>query len=208
MVVLVLRIIASLLGMNKLMENHKKRILLADDNRVMSDVIRFNLERAGFAVTVANDGQQAAELYDSEPFDLIITDYEMPGMNGAELCGHVRLHDAEVPIFLISAKGYAIDIPRLTQELSLAQVLFKPFNPRVLVKLAQAALEPAVAAMSDQSRPQFFCIRFPIQERLEIQIGEQSIQVTELSEDGIRILAQDIPGVMDILVGTLRLSSG
>lgn len=128
------------------MTSVKKKILVVDDNRVMSDIIRFNLERAGFDVRTCSNGRQAAELLDCECFDLIITDYLMPEMGGYDLCRHVRLNTphADVPIFLISAKGYELDVARLTEELSLTKILYKPFSPSEVVKSVRAVLEPAV----------------------------------------------------------------
>ena len=85
-----------------------KNILVVEDNRVTADVVRFNLERAGFVVSMCGNGRQAVELLESERFDLIITDYQMPKMDGEEFCRHVRQNDrhAEVPIFLVSANHH------------------------------------------------------------------------------------------------------
>lgn len=128
------------------MTSDKKKILVVEDNRIMSDVIRFNLERAGFDVSVCGNGRQAVELLDCERFDVIITDYQMPIMDGEELCRHVRqdLRHADVPIFMISAKGFELDVVRLTEELSLSKILSKPFSPKEVVGFVQAVLEPVV----------------------------------------------------------------
>ncbi|MCH7687073.1 MAG: response regulator [Planctomycetes bacterium] len=128
------------------MTSDKKKVLVVEDNRVMSDVIHFNLERAGFDVRVCGNGRQAVELLDCERFDVIITDFQMPKMNGEELCRHVRqdVRHADLPILMISAKGFELDVARLTEELSLAKVLSKPFSPREVVESVRAVLEPVV----------------------------------------------------------------
>lgn len=124
------------------MLSESKRILVADDNRVMLNIVRFNLDRAGFAVTVARDGREAWELAQGEGFDLLITDYQMPGINGEELSRRLK-QDASlgnVPIIMLSAKGLEVDLSRLQEELGLYQVIFKPFSPSRLVATVQACL--------------------------------------------------------------------
>ena len=140
------RSFADMSGKTLRMTSDKKKILVAEDNRVMSDVIHFNLERAGFDVSVCGNGRQAVELLECELFDVIITDFQMPEMNGEELCRHIRqdVRHADVPIFMISAKGFELDVARLTEELSLTKVLSKPFNPKEVVEFVRAVLEPVV----------------------------------------------------------------
>ncbi len=129
------------------MNDHRARILIAEDNVVMSDVLRFNLERAGYAVSVANSGTQAIDLLNHTQFEMILTDYQMPGTNGEGICRHARSDGkhASVPIVLISAKCFELDVARLTAEYSLSRVLSKPFSPREVVKSVREALEPAAA---------------------------------------------------------------
>jgi DNA-binding response OmpR family regulator len=119
----------------------KKSILLAEDNRAIADVLRFNLQRAGFGVSVARDGAEAAALLQQDHFDLLITDYQMPRMSGEELCRQARReHDGDLLIFLCSAKGFELDINHLMKELDIRRVFFKPFSPREIVQDAREAL--------------------------------------------------------------------
>jgi len=125
------------------MHSQLKKILVADDNRVILNIVRFNLERAGFAVTVARDGCEAWNLLQAGDVDLLITDYQMPGMNGEKLCRRLR-DDASLgntPVIMLSAKGLEIDLARLQDELKLHQVVFKPFSPSQLVATVHACLE-------------------------------------------------------------------
>jgi len=119
-----------------------KRVLVAEDNRVMSDVIRFNLQRTGAIVTVAPTGSKALEMLLREDFDALLSDYQMPGLNGEELCRSVRQcgRNEQIPIVMISAKGYEIDKPRLQAELGLTRFLHKPFSARQMVDVVQEAL--------------------------------------------------------------------
>ena len=124
------------------------RILIAEDNRVLADAIRFNLAEEGFDVTVATHGRRALKLAQAETFDLIISDYQMPGLSGEELLTAVRADSASrnAVCILCSAKGYELDSQRLTDELRLMRIVMKPFSPSELVELAHQALtsEPTV----------------------------------------------------------------
>ncbi len=82
-------------------------ILIAEDNAVTSSVLKFNLERGGFQLQVASDGQEALDWLGENRADLIITDYQMPQVSGLELIQRVRESrvNRQTPIVLCSAKG-------------------------------------------------------------------------------------------------------
>jgi CheY-like chemotaxis protein len=115
------------------------RVLVVEDNRVMADVMRFNFNRAGFDVVVAGNGLVAWELLKTEAFQLLVTDYQMPEMDGRELCNRIRadLRFDNLPIILLTAKGLELDHVRLTADLGVNLILCKPFSPRQLVAAAQ-----------------------------------------------------------------------
>jgi CheY-like chemotaxis protein len=81
------------------------RILLVDDNKLGLAARKTVLEELGYRITTAAEGQEALEQFSRSQFDLIITDYRMPKMNGLELINRVRERSADLPIILIS--GYA-----------------------------------------------------------------------------------------------------
>jgi DNA-binding response OmpR family regulator len=124
---------------NTTTETTVKHILIVEDNSVLSDVMRFNLERAGFKVTVAANGQQGLQFLTTQKFDLMITDFQMPGVNGAGLCQGVReelkIHD--MPILMCSAKGLELDAEELRHKWQVSQLLFKPFSMREIVSFAK-----------------------------------------------------------------------
>ncbi len=120
------------------------RVLVAEDNHALANVLRFNLQRAGIAVTVANNGKQAIELLGREAFDLLMTDFQMPGVNGEQLCRAVRqdLQLEDLPIVLCSAKGFELDIQGLKSEYRISEVLYKPFSMQAIVNLVQNLVVP------------------------------------------------------------------
>jgi CheY-like chemotaxis protein len=130
------------------MESESRKILVADDHRAMSSVVRFNLERAGFTVTVARSGREAWDCLQTDKFDLIVTDYQMPEMNGEELCRRIRQDDrlTNIPIILLSGKGLELDLAHLQKEFGVQELVFKPFSPSSLVATIEACLKQEVAS--------------------------------------------------------------
>ncbi len=122
-----------------------RRILIAEDNRLLAVILRFNLERAGFEVTVVDDGLAAIDFLRDHAVDLLITDYQMPGANGEELCKVVRENPltAEIPIIICSAKGLELDTESMTKQYDIAAVIFKPFS-------AQEVIATVVGLLSDK----------------------------------------------------------
>ena len=121
------------------------RVIIAEDNRVLLDVIRFNFVRAGFDVRTATEGSQVLRMLDEHNADLLVTDCQMPGMSGLELCARIRSHavHSNLPILFCTAKGLEIEQQTLN-ELRLPAVLCKPFSPRILVERAIEMVQPSM----------------------------------------------------------------
>ncbi len=122
-----------------------KRVLVAEDNVVLGDVIRFNLQRSGFEVTLARNGNEAFHTLANQTFDILVTDYEMPGIDGEELCLRVRneLKLESLRIVMCSAKGLEIDRDELKARLGIEAILYKPFSIRELTYLLDKLVNPA-----------------------------------------------------------------
>jgi two-component system chemotaxis sensor kinase CheA len=88
------------------------RLLVVDDALTVRELQRSILERAGFDVTVAADGIEALVHLDGEPFDLVLTDVEMPGMNGFELTEHIRAHPSLGNVAVLILTSLANDTDR------------------------------------------------------------------------------------------------
>ncbi len=124
------------------MIDSRNRILVAEDNVAMLSVIRFTLERAGFEVTTAPSGQAAWDLLQQHEFDLLVSDFQMPGITGGDLCQRVREHPrlAAMPVILLTAKGLELDLTRYRDQLSVSAIMAKPFSPRELTRTVQDCL--------------------------------------------------------------------
>ena len=119
-------------------------VLIAEDNRVLSDVLSFNLVRAGFEAIVALDGQQAIAQLQSRAFDAVLTDFQMPGATGEELCRFIRqdLQLAQLPILMCSAKGLELDVEQLKSQWGITAVIYKPFSVRDIIARLREAVPP------------------------------------------------------------------
>jgi DNA-binding response OmpR family regulator len=116
-----------------------RRILVCDDEPHITRTISLRLRKAGFDVETAEHGQSAWEAIERENPDLLISDCQMPLMDGLELCRRIRAdyRTVDLPIILLTAKGYELPIKALQRELQIAAVVNKPFSPRGLLQLVQ-----------------------------------------------------------------------
>lgn len=121
-----------------------KKILVADDESHILNVVSLKLRNAGYNVITARDGQEAYELAVQERPDLLITDYHMPQLSGLELCQRMKQDPAtaNVPAIMLTARGYHLE-PHDTEESGILRMLSKPFSPRHLLTTVNEVLETA-----------------------------------------------------------------
>ena len=120
------------------------KILVADDDPGIRDVICFALEREGFSHDVAADGEEALRKALSGGFDLLVLDIGMPERDGLEVCREIR-KGSGLPILFLSARDEEID-RILGLELGADDYVTKPFSPRELTARVKAILKRAAAA--------------------------------------------------------------
>ncbi|HET7928589.1 MAG TPA: response regulator transcription factor [Actinomycetota bacterium] len=114
------------------------RILVVEDEESLADSVRYNLEREGYAVSVAPDGRSALERFRSDPPALVILDLMLPEVSGLDVCRTIR-SDSDVPIIMVTAKDSEADkVAGL--ELGADDYVTKPFSMRELVSRVRANL--------------------------------------------------------------------
>jgi two-component system alkaline phosphatase synthesis response regulator PhoP len=119
-------------------------VMVIEDEREIRDLVRYNLERAGFRVTAVADGEEGLRrLFASLP-DLLVLDLMLPGRNGLEILREVRAEPAtrDLPVIVLTARSAEMD-KLLGFEHGADDYLTKPFSPRELVARAQALLRRA-----------------------------------------------------------------
>ena len=120
----------------------KERILIVEDDKHISKLVKFNLEKANYECTVAATGEKALEVLNDQPMDLIILDIMLPGMDGFSICRTIKEKEKlkNIPIIMLTAKGEEVD--RIVGlELGADDYIVKPFSPRELVLRVKAILK-------------------------------------------------------------------
>jgi two-component system OmpR family response regulator len=117
------------------------RVLVADDEPNIREVISFALERAGYSVATARNGSEALQQLRRGPVDLIVLDIGMPEMDGLEVCRQIR-KSSDVPILFLSARDEEIDRV-LGLEIGGDDYVTKPFSARELVARVNVILKRA-----------------------------------------------------------------
>ncbi|MEW6307608.1 MAG: response regulator transcription factor [Bacillota bacterium] len=119
-----------------------KRILVVEDEPAILKLVAYNLERDGFEVAQAADGPAALKACQLDPFDLILLDIMLPGLDGLEVFRRLRTSRPEVPVVFLTARDAEVD--RIVGlELGADDYITKPFSPRELVARVKAVLRRA-----------------------------------------------------------------
>ncbi|MCA9075367.1 MAG: response regulator [Planctomycetaceae bacterium] len=126
------------------------KILVVEDAYVTGQILRHGLEHEGFDVCVALNGTEALAALDAHRFDLVISDFQMPDINGDELCRRIRASErhGNVPIAFCTAKGYEFDTEAISSELDISEVFFKPFSVRAVSAFAHRVIHGSCAMAS------------------------------------------------------------
>jgi two-component system, OmpR family, alkaline phosphatase synthesis response regulator PhoP len=126
-----------------------KRILLCDDEIHIVRAAEFKLKKAGYDVEIAGDGQEGWEAIQRQMPDMLITDCQMPRLDGLGLVARVRENPetADLPIFMLTAKGFELSHDDLAKKWNVMAVIAKPFSPRdLLLRVSGVLGEPGVSA--------------------------------------------------------------
>src|SRR5438105_13145345 len=121
--------------------SERPRVLVADDDPLIQRLVRTHLDRAGFRVLSAGDGEEALDVAATEQPDLIVLDLMLPKLDGFEVCRRIREFSL-VPVVMLTARGEQVDKLR-GFEAGADDYLTKPFAPPELLARVRAVLRRA-----------------------------------------------------------------
>jgi len=180
-----------------------KRVLIVDDEPRYLRLLEANLRTESYEVVTAQDGQQAIDIFSSQPIDLILLDVMMPRLDGFATCQRIR-EFSNVPIVILTAKGEEQDRVR-GLDLGADDYLVKPFSATELLARVRAVLRRATPP-TDGGQARFFShdnLRIDFA-RAEVWRGESAVS---LSATEYRLLLQFAHNLGKILTSEDLLTS-
>ena len=166
-------------------------ILLVDDEDAIQKLLSFPLQKDGYRVVEARDGETALRRFDEEAVDLVILDLALPKLDGLEVCRRLRAHSA-VPIIMLTARDEEID-KVIGLEIGADDYITKPFSirefrSRVRALLRRASLAPANAGEAIEVGP----LRVD-RARRRVEVEGKAPELTYVEFELVRVLAEQ-PG--------------
>jgi two-component system, OmpR family, alkaline phosphatase synthesis response regulator PhoP len=122
-------------------------VLLCDDEVHIVRAAEIKLTRAGYEVEVAGDGEEAWQKILARRPDMIVTDLQMPRLDGLGLVQRLRENPptSEVPVVMLTAKGFELSFEELAARWHIQKLMAKPFSPRELLDVVNKTLRPELA---------------------------------------------------------------
>ncbi|MDA8216183.1 MAG: response regulator transcription factor [Dehalococcoidales bacterium] len=158
------------------MQQNREKILVVDDEDRIVGILRAYLEKEGYRVLAARDGQEAMALAGRENPDLIVLDLMLPGMPGWDVCRELR-RTSSVPVIMLTARDDDTD-KIVGLELGADDYMTKPFNPKELVARVHAVLRRAKPAPAAASRVLSVGKLAVDADRHEVRVGDQPVALT------------------------------
>jgi DNA-binding response OmpR family regulator len=165
-------------------------ILLVDDEDAVRTVLAFPLEKDGYRVVQAGDGEEALERFGAEPIDLVVLDLMLPRLDGLEVCKRLRA-TSTVPIIMLTARDDELD-KVLGLELGADDYITKPFSIREFRSRVRALLRRARsphlpgAAEEERIETEGLVIDVP---RRSVEVRGEPVQLTYVEFELLRVLA-------------------
>ena len=162
-----------------------RRVLVVDDDEVIRSLVRDGLEREGFEVCLAGDGQSALRMLAEDGPDLVILDVNLPAVGGFDVLSSIRASSG-VPVILLTGRVSEADCV-LGLELGADDYVMKPFSPRELASRARAVLRRV--APDAKRALDFGDLRIDVQAR-EVKLRGELVALTAREYDLLAFLAR------------------
>lgn len=153
------------------------KILVIEDEKRVADLLKIGLEENGYQVLVAYDGEMGWRLFQSNDFQLTISDIILPKLNGFELCQKIRKADEEIPILMLTALGTADD--KLEGfDVGADDYMVKPFDFRELLARVRVLLKRRAVAKVDVVKEISYADLYINLERQEVTRNGEPIKLS------------------------------
>jgi DNA-binding response OmpR family regulator len=167
-------------------------ILLVDDEDSVQKLLTYPLERDGFRVVQARDGEQALRLFGDQPIDLVVLDLMLPKVDGLEVCKRLRAN-SDVPIIMLTARGEELD-KVLGLELGADDYITKPFSIREFRSRVRALLRRAALPRNGGPREEEAIEAGELRidpARRTVELAGEPVQLTYVEFELLRTLAAE-----------------
>ncbi|MEW5871805.1 MAG: response regulator transcription factor [Chloroflexota bacterium] len=166
-------------------------ILIVEDERAVARSLQYSLEREGFNVLWADNGQRALEMIQARQPHLILLDIRLPDISGFDVCRQLRRQGARQPVVMLTARDEAID-KVLGLELGADDYVVKPYDLRELIARIRALLRRAYGELAESApeRLRFGEIEIDLQQ-LRVTRGGETVYLTPTEFRVLRYLAQN-----------------
>lgn len=159
------------------------KILVVDDEYSIRELVKFNLEKAGYLVECVDDGLKALQKINESTPDLLVLDLMLPGMDGLDVCRHLRQQDKTrfLPIIMLTAKVEEIDRV-VGLEIGADDYMSKPFSPRELVARVKSLMRRSKGSTQQSQEKEQNTIEIAslkiYPERFEVFLEEEQMDLT------------------------------
>jgi two-component system alkaline phosphatase synthesis response regulator PhoP len=170
-----------------------QKVLLVDDEPDIIELLKYNLEREGYAVSSASNGREALKVAKAERPDLIVLDIMMPGMDGVEVCNQLRQQPEfkNTVITFLTARGE--DYSQIAGfEAGADDFITKPVRPKVFVSKVKALLKRTGADRPEEQVLEANGVRVDL-EKVTVQVGGQEMHLPK-KEFELLVLLMSKPG--------------
>ena len=169
----------------------KQKVLVVDDEENIRMLVKFNLEKAGYEVLEASDGNKAIETAVNSTPDIVILDLMLPGIDGLEVCRNLKRHPrtAAIPIIMLTAKSDEIDRV-IGLELGADDYMTKPFSQRELVARIKAVLRRSNVAVGNGEELLLGRLRMNFSQ-YEAWLDNEKLELTPKEYEMLKLLAEN-----------------
>jgi DNA-binding response OmpR family regulator len=173
------------------------RILVVDDEPAVTDLLAYNLHKAGYETLLAADGREALRLVRNCSPDLVLLDLQLPEVDGLDVCRELR-KTSEVPVIMLTARGEEIDRV-VGLELGADDYICKPFSVRELMARIKAVLRRRQPVEPSGNSPTILSsrggLRLDVESRIAT-VGETNLALTRLEFDVLTLLLENVGRVL------------